>query len=61
MVRFLERQKAIRRLKRLKTLISKAESGSEEYVDLKRKVHKAEADLNYTLYCPLAEKYTSLY
>lgn len=61
MVRFFERQKATRRLKRLKTLLSKADRESEDYVDLKRKTHEAEVDLNYALYCPLAEKYTSLY
>lgn len=37
------------------------DKASEEYVDLKQKIHRAEVDLNYTLYCPLAEKYTSLY
>ena len=37
------------------------DKASEEYVDLKQKIHRAEVDLNYTLYSPLAEKYTSLY
>ena len=41
--------------------MSKTEQESEEYVDLKEKIHRADVDLNYTLYCPLAEKYTSLY
>lgn len=49
----------------MKTLLGK-ENGKgggkgEEGKELKRKVHEAEVDLNYTLYCPLAEKYTSLY
>lgn len=57
----IERQKATRRLKRLKTRLSKTEQESEEYIDLKEKVHRAGVDLNYTLYCPLAQKYTSLY
>ncbi|KAL8796775.1 MAG: hypothetical protein Q9195_000858 [Heterodermia aff. obscurata] len=61
MVRFFERQKATRRLKRLKTRLTKTEQESEEYIDLKEKIHRADVDLNYTLYCPLAEKYTSLY
>ena len=61
MVRFFERRKATRRLKRLKALLSKADREGKEYVDLKRKTHEAEVDLNYTLYCPLAEKYASLY
>ena len=30
-------------------------------MDLEDKVHRAQVDLNYTLYCPLGEKYTSLY
>ena len=58
---FAERQKATRRLKRLKKLLSAMDKASEEYVDLKQKIHRAEVDLNYTLYSPLAEKYTSLY
>ena len=61
MVRFFERQKATRRVKRLKALLSRTDPSCEEYVDLKRKVYEVEVDLNYTLYCPLAEKYTSLY
>lgn len=57
----VERQKATRRLKRLKTRLSKTEEESEEYIILKEKIHRADVDLNYTLYCPLAERYTSLY
>ena len=30
-------------------------------MDLEDKIHRAQVDLNYTLYCPLGEKYTSLY
>ena len=41
--------------------MSKTEQESEEYIDLKGKIHRADVDLKYTLYCPLAEKYTSLY
>ncbi|KAL8824626.1 MAG: hypothetical protein Q9191_004924 [Dirinaria sp. TL-2023a] len=61
MVRFFERQKATRKLKRLKNLASKAEPQSAELFDLREKIHRAQVDLNYTLYCPLNEKYTSLY
>jgi len=57
----IERQKATRKLKRLKKLLSKADHESEEYRGLKEKVHRGQVDLNYTLYCPLGEKYTSLY
>ena len=60
-VSFAERQKATRRLKRLKKLLSTKDEASEEFVDLKQKIHRAEVDLNYTLYSPLAEKYISLY
>lgn len=57
----IERQKATRKLKRLKKLLSAADHESEEYLELKEKVHRGHVDLNYTLYCPLGEKYTSLY
>ncbi len=45
----------------MKKLLSKADHESEEYLELKEKVHRGQVDLNYTLYCPLGEKYTSLY
>lgn len=61
MVRFFERQKATRKLKRLKNLASKTEPQNTELLDLREKIHRAQVDLNYTLYCPLNEKYTSLY
>lgn len=34
---------------------------SEEYLEFEEKVYRGQVDLNYTLYCPLGEKYTSLY
>ncbi|MCJ1307330.1 18S rRNA maturation protein [Agyrium rufum] len=62
MVRFFERQKATRNLKKLKR---KAEqllpSDTASRKTLKAAIHDAEVDLNYTMYCPLAEKYLSLY
>ena len=58
---FTERQKATRKLKRLKKSLSNADRGSRDYLDLKDKVHRAQVDLNYTLYYPLSEKYTSIY
>lgn len=42
-------------------MLSTADHESEEYLKLKEKVHRGVVDLNYTLYCPLNEKYTSLY
>lgn len=57
----IERQKATRKLKRLKKLLSTVDHESEEHLELKEKVHRGLVDLNYTLYCPLNEKYTSLY
>lgn len=56
-----ERQKATRKLKRLKKLASSTEPGTTEYVELREKVHRAQVDLNYSLYYPLNEKYNSLY
>lgn len=45
----------------MKNLASKAEPQSTDFFDLKEKVHRAQVDLNYTLYYPLNEKYTGLY
>lgn len=42
-------------------MLSTADHESEEHLKLKEKVHRGLVDLNYTLYCPLNEKYTSLY
>ncbi|KAH8815809.1 hypothetical protein F5884DRAFT_773745 [Xylogone sp. PMI_703] len=60
MVRFLERQKATRLVKKLRKRILECES-TEEVEGLKKQMHIAEVDLNYTQYCPLAETYISLY
>ncbi|KAG9234248.1 hypothetical protein BJ875DRAFT_18637 [Amylocarpus encephaloides] len=60
MVRFFERQKATRQLKKLRKRL--LESKSEEEVQaLNEQMHIAEVDLNYTQYCPLSEIYISLY
>jgi len=45
----------------LKKLLSKVDHESEEYLEFEEKVYRGQVDLNYTLYCPLGEKYTSLY
>ncbi|KAL8699709.1 MAG: hypothetical protein Q9201_005851 [Fulgogasparrea decipioides] len=61
MVRFFERQKATRNLKKLRTRLASAVVESPEYQSLQNEIHDAEVDLNYTLYYPLAEKYVSLF
>ncbi|KAI9837959.1 MAG: hypothetical protein M1819_006113 [Sarea resinae] len=77
MVRFIaerraERQKATRRLKKLRKVLSTAlattstDGSSSSSTDpkitaLQTAIHIASVDLNYTLYHPLDQKYTSLY
>ncbi|KAH9222679.1 hypothetical protein DL95DRAFT_325640 [Leptodontidium sp. 2 PMI_412] len=60
MVRFFERQKATRQLKKLRKRLLEAKS-TEEVETLKSQMHIVEVDLNYTQYCPLSEVYISLY
>ncbi|KAE8451230.1 hypothetical protein EG329_004394 [Mollisiaceae sp. DMI_Dod_QoI] len=60
MVRFFERQKATRLLKKLRKQLIEANS-TEEVETLKTQMHVAEVDLNYTQYFPLSEPYISLY
>ncbi|KEF58262.1 uncharacterized protein A1O9_06188 [Exophiala aquamarina CBS 119918] len=60
-VRFIERQKSERTLKRL----IRRRDNSDELDDTTRKqlekeIHETEVDLNYTKYAPLGEKYISL-
>ncbi|MCJ1417008.1 18S rRNA maturation protein [Xylographa parallela] len=61
MVRFFERQKASRALKKLTKQLDATASETSEHRMLQTAVHEAEVDLNYTMYYPLAEKYQSLY
>ncbi|MCJ1389512.1 18S rRNA maturation protein [Xylographa bjoerkii] len=61
MVRFFERQKATRALKKLQKQPATATSVPTEQRKLQNTIHEAEVDLNYTMYYPLAEKYQSLY
>lgn len=56
----IERQKATRLLKKLRKRRSGLTTGAE-LEDLKQQIYDAEVDLNYTLYCPLDQKYTALY
>ncbi|KAJ5038396.1 uncharacterized protein L3040_007259 [Drepanopeziza brunnea f. sp. 'multigermtubi'] len=60
MVRFFERQKATRQLKKLRKRLLSTES-TEEVESLKAQMHIVEVDLNYTQYHPLSERYISLY
>ncbi|KAL1600654.1 hypothetical protein SLS60_007042 [Paraconiothyrium brasiliense] len=60
MVRFFERQKATRTVKRLHKQLATLEDESER-AEKMRSIHNAEVDLNYTLYYPLLKTYVSLY
>ncbi|PQE13173.1 rRNA-processing efg1 protein [Rutstroemia sp. NJR-2017a BBW] len=60
MVRFFERQKATRQLKKLRKRLLETKS-TEEVEQLKKEMHILEVDLNYTQYHPLGETYISLY
>ncbi|KAL9119576.1 MAG: hypothetical protein Q9187_003873 [Circinaria calcarea] len=61
MVRFFERQKATRALKKLQKQASALSPSSPERTSLSAAIHDTEVDLNYTIYHPLTEKYQSLY
>ncbi|KAL9001893.1 MAG: hypothetical protein Q9188_005153 [Gyalolechia gomerana] len=61
MVRFFERQKATRNLKRVRTRLASATRNTPDHGILEDQVHSAEVDLNYTLYHPLTEKYIGLF
>lgn len=64
-IRFFERQKAERRLKKARREVKETgemgEGGSGELVQLKAKAEGAEVDLNYTMYFPLEKEYVSLW
>ncbi|KAI9875463.1 MAG: 18S rRNA maturation protein [Pleopsidium flavum] len=60
MVRFFERRKATRHMKKLQKRLAEA-SDVKETKRVEGLIHNAEVDLNYTIYCPLDEKYTGLY
>ncbi|KAF1360827.1 hypothetical protein EJ07DRAFT_164960 [Lizonia empirigonia] len=59
-VRFFDRQKATRILKRLKKELAAAED-EESKAALQKKVHNAEVDVNYAISYPLMKPYSSLY
>ncbi|KAL6244590.1 rRNA-processing protein efg1 [Rhinocladiella similis] len=60
-VRFMERQKATRALKKLVKLRSSPSYKDEYKKKLEGMIHEAEVDVAYTQYAPLGEKYISLY
>ncbi|KAF2261696.1 hypothetical protein CC78DRAFT_535421 [Lojkania enalia] len=59
-VRFFDRQRATRTLKRLKRELSTLEDRSKK-AELQPKIHDAEVDVNYAQYYPLLKPYSSLY
>lgn len=61
-VRFVERQKATRLLKKLIKLRDTPAHSDEEYQKkLEKMIHETEVDIAYTQYAPLGEKYISLF
>lgn len=61
-VRFFDRQKATKRLKRAKKAVQECVQGSEEErAELRRKVEDAEVDVNYALSYPLDMRYIALF
>ncbi|KAJ9664038.1 rRNA-processing protein efg1 [Neophaeococcomyces mojaviensis] len=56
-VRFVERQKAEKRLKRLR---KQKDAGSNDS-ELERKIHEMEVNRNYAIYAPLGQKYVSMF
>ena len=61
MVRFFERKKATRNLKKLRSRLATGSFGDSERQHLQDVVHQAEVDVKYTMYYPLTEKYVSLF
>ncbi|KAF2020567.1 hypothetical protein BU24DRAFT_445766 [Aaosphaeria arxii CBS 175.79] len=59
-VRFFDRRRAERTLKKLRRQLSTLEDETER-PGLLQKIHNAEVDLNYAMYHPLLEPYASLY
>lgn len=56
----VDRRKAERHLKKASKAYEAA-SNSSEKAELEQKLHIAQVDLNYTLYYPLARKYSALF
>ena len=60
-IRFFDRQKATKRLKRVRKELQACESEGDERARLKRAVKVAEVDVNYAQYFPLDQPYVSLF
>ncbi|KAK4946990.1 rRNA-processing protein efg1 [Elasticomyces elasticus] len=61
-VRFVERQKAQRMVKKLHKLRNERKDLDEaQRKELEEKIHEVEVDFAYTQYAPLGEKYLSIY
>lgn len=60
-IRFFERQKATRRLKRAKKALRACEEGDERRDELATAVDDAEVEINYAIYYPLDQHYVSLF
>jgi len=61
-IRFFDRQKATKRLKRAKKEVAECVQGSKERrAELQRKVEDAEVDVNYAQYYPLDVRYVALF
>ena len=64
MVRFFERQKATRRLKKLQKWFRAGVDDESQAIDetaVLREIEEVKTDLDYAIYSPLNEKYVSLY
>lgn len=61
-IRFFDRQKAERRLKKARKELKESAEGDEKEIErLRKKVEDAEVDLNYAMYFPLGKDYVSLF
>lgn len=61
MVRFFERTKAQRNLKRMRKQASADSADNESPLATEEDIHRAETDVIYTMYTPLAEKYFAIF
>lgn len=60
-IRFFDRQKATKRLKRARKELQGCEQDSERRAELQRQVEDCEVDVNYAQYYPLDTDYVSLF
>lgn len=60
-IRFFDRQKATKRLKKVTKALATCEDDADEKDELEKKQHESEVDLNYALYYPLDQAYVSLF